>query len=130
MASPRASASSERSVSFRQWGVGSTPLLEIQGISDALSERVRLFAKAEWCNPGGSVKDRAGLGMILDGIERGALKPGKTILDATSGNTGVAYAWIGARLGFPVKLAVPATIQEERKRILLAYGAELVLTDK
>ena len=129
MSAPSASPTSTCAASFRHWGVGNTPLLEIQGFSELLSDRVRLFAKAEWCNPGGSVKDRAGLSMVLDGIRRGALKPGKTILDATSGNTGVAYAWIGARLGYPVKLAVPATINPERKRILLAYGAEFVETD-
>ncbi|MBI3550155.1 MAG: cysteine synthase family protein [Elusimicrobia bacterium] len=129
MATSVATASSSIFRSFQTWGVGNTPLLEISGVSEFLSERVRLFAKAEWVNPGGSVKDRAALAMILEALASGALRPGKTLLDATSGNTGVAYAWIGARLGYPVTLAVPASINEERKKVLLAYGAKLELTD-
>jgi cysteine synthase B len=89
---------------------------------------VEFCAKAEWCNPGGSVKDRPALSMIQAGISSGALRPGKTIIDATSGNTGIAYAMIGAAMGYPVKLCLPDSASLERKRILRAYGAELVIT--
>ena len=107
--------------------VGNTPLLWLRHIA-AQSGRVEIYAKAEWFNPGGSVKDRPALSMILDGERTGKLTPGKTILDATSGNTGIAYAWIGAARGYEVKLALPQNASEERKRILKSYGAELVLT--
>ena len=86
------------------------------------------YAKAEWFNPGGSVKDRAALNMIREGERSGALRPGKIILDATSGNTGIAYAMIGAALGYPVLLCLPSNASPERKRILSAYGAEIILT--
>lgn len=89
---------------------------------------VELYAKAEWFNPGGSVKDRAALRMIVEAERNGRLVPGKTILDATSGNTGIAYAMIGAIKGYRVKLCVPASASAERKKILQAYGAELVIT--
>jgi cysteine synthase B len=108
--------------------VGNTPLLRLRNITAHLSPRVELFVKAEWFNPGGSVKDRPALSMILDGERRGLLRPGKTILDATSGNTGIAYAWIGATRGYRVKLTLPQNASDERKRILRTYGAELVLT--
>ena len=85
-------------------------------------------AKAEWFNPGGSVKDRPALSMIEAGLASGALHPGKTILDATSGNTGIAYAMIGPALGYPVKLCLPDSASHERKRILKVLGAELVIT--
>jgi cysteine synthase B len=88
-----------------------------------------VLAKAEWYNPGGSVKDRAALNMILDGERRGLLTKGKILIDATSGNTGIAYAMIGAQRGYRVKLALPKNASVERKQSLLAYGAELVLTD-
>jgi S-sulfo-L-cysteine synthase (O-acetyl-L-serine-dependent) len=107
--------------------VGNTPLLRLRNIVDR-SRQVEIFAKAEWFNPGGSVKDRPALSMILDGERSGQLTPGKIILDATSGNTGIAYAWIGAARGYKVKLALPQNASEERKRILKSYGAELVLT--
>jgi cysteine synthase B len=87
-----------------------------------------ICAKAEWFNPGGSVKDRAALAMIQAGLATGALRPGKTIIDATSGNTGIAYAMIGAALGYPVKLCLPDSASPERKRILAASGVELVIT--
>lgn len=90
---------------------------------------MEIYAKAEWFNPGGSVKDRAALSMILDGERRGLLKPGMTIIDATSGNTGIAYAMIGAVLGYKVVLALPENASPERKKMLRAYGAELILTD-
>ena len=108
--------------------VGNTPLLELASVSAEVSD-VRILGKAEWYNPGGSVKDRPALWMIRDGESSGALTPGKTILDATSGNTGIAYAWIGAALGYKVKLCMPGNASEERKKILRAYGVEFVLTD-
>ena len=106
--------------------VGNTPLLEI-----ALARRgsVRVFGKAEFFNPGGSVKDRPALNMIRKGEQSGQLVPGKTLLDSTSGNTGIAYAMICAVKGYSVKLCLPANASPERKEILRAYGAELVLTD-
>jgi S-sulfo-L-cysteine synthase (O-acetyl-L-serine-dependent) len=107
--------------------VGNTPLLRLRNMA-AQSRGVEILVKAEWFNPGGSVKDRPALGMILDGERTGRLIPGKIILDATSGNTGIAYAWIGATRGYKVKLALPQNASEERKRILRTYGAELVLT--
>jgi cysteine synthase B len=108
--------------------VGNTPLIRLRRFERA-DGRVQLYAKAEWKNPGGSVKDRAAVAMVLDGERRGLLTPGRTILDATSGNTGIAYAMIGAARGYPVKLCMPENVTPERKRILRAYGAELVLTD-
>ena len=108
--------------------VGNTPLLELPGVS-AEVPGVRILGKAEWHNPGGSVKDRPALWMIRDGERSGALRPGKTILDATSGNTGIAYAWIGAALGYKVKLCMPKNASDERKKILRAYGVDFVLTD-
>jgi cysteine synthase B len=90
--------------------------------------RAEFYAKAEWCNPGGSVKDRPVLSMIQAGMASGALRAGKTIIDATSGNTGIAYAMIGAAMGYPVKLCLPDSASHERKRILGAFGAELVMT--
>jgi S-sulfo-L-cysteine synthase (O-acetyl-L-serine-dependent) len=109
--------------------IGNTPLLRINNITRALNPNVEIYAKAEWFNPGGSVKDRAALNMILQGEKNGDLKPGKTIIDATSGNTGIAYAMISAVKGYKVKLALPANASEERKKILKAYGAELIFTD-
>ena len=107
--------------------IGNTPLIRIERVTRHLPN-VEIAAKAEWFNPGGSVKDRAALAMIQGGLANGKLRPGKTILDATSGNTGIAYAMIGAALGYPVKLFLPHSASEERKRILHAYGAELVMT--
>jgi S-sulfo-L-cysteine synthase (O-acetyl-L-serine-dependent) len=107
--------------------VGNTPLLRLPNIAGQ-SGGVEIFAKAEWFNPGGSVKDRPALNMILDGEKTGRLTAGKIILDATSGNTGIAYAWIGAARGYKVKLALPQNASEERKRILRTYGADLALT--
>ncbi|HJZ80160.1 MAG TPA: cysteine synthase family protein, partial [Pyrinomonadaceae bacterium] len=106
--------------------IGNTPLIHIERI--ARLPNVDIFAKAEWLNPGGSVKDRPALSMIQAGLRSGSLRAGKTILDATSGNTGIAYAMIGAALGYPVKLFLPHSASEERKRILHAYGAQLVMT--
>lgn len=111
--------------------IGNTPLLPLHHIAAAenVSPNVVVFAKAEWFNASGSVKARPALGMIEDGEQRGLLTPEKTILDATSGNTGIAMAMIGAAKGYKVKLVMPANVSSERKKILEAYGAELVLTD-
>ncbi|MDR3200370.1 MAG: cysteine synthase family protein [Spirochaetales bacterium] len=106
--------------------VGNTPLMELSYISREAGTPV--FAKAEFCNPSGSVKDRAAKAMILDGIARKKLTPGKTIIDATSGNTGIAYAMIGAALGFQVKLFLPSNTSKERKGMMSHYGAEIVET--
>ncbi len=108
--------------------IGNTPLVRLPGFEAGL-RGVELWAKAEWRNPGGSVKDRAAARMIQDGERSGALTPDKIILDATSGNTGIAYAMIGAALGYRVRLCVPSNVTPERKRILKAYGAEVVFTD-
>src|ERR687884_95858 len=108
--------------------VGNTPLLRLRHIT-AQARGVEIYAKAEWFNPGGSVKDRPALNMILEGERTGQLTPDKIILDATSGNTGIAYAMIGAARGYRVRLCVPENVTPERKRILRAYGAEIVFTD-
>lgn len=108
--------------------IGNTPLLSLPQFP-GISPQVEIFAKAEWYNPGGSVKDRAALSMIREGERSGALTRGKTIIDATSGNTGIAYAMIGAALGYRVTLAVPANASSERKRLLSAYGATVIYTD-
>ena len=111
--------------------IGNTPLLHLAKIAAAhdLPNTVELYAKAEWFNPGGSVKDRAALNIIRVAEEDGLLRPGMTLLDSTSGNTGIAYAMLGAARGYKVKLTVPANASPERLSILRAYGAELVLTD-
>ncbi len=116
--------------------IGNTPLLRLDApaLGEALldrhvSPRVSLLAKAEWYNPGGSVKDRAALNIIRTAEQQGLLRPGMTLLDATSGNTGIAYAMLGAARGYRVRLAVPENVSPERLAILRAYGAELVLTD-
>ena len=108
--------------------IGNTPLLRLGRIAPE-SAGIEIYAKAEFLNPGGSVKDRAALNMILDGERRGALGPGRVILDATSGNTGIAYAMIGAAMGYRAKICIPQNASEERKGTLAAYGVELVLTD-
>ena len=107
--------------------IGNTPLLQLQRVGSEFAS-VEFYAKAEWFNPGGSVKDRPALSMIQAGLASGALQPGKTVIDATSGNTGIAYAMIGAALRFPVKLCLPDSASPERKRILTAFGSELVIT--
>jgi len=109
--------------------IGNTPLIPIRRLTAGLSPEVQVLAKAEWFNPGGSVKDRPALWMVEDGERRGLLRPGKTILEATSGNTGIGLALIGALKGYRVELVMPANVTEERKGILRAYGAELILTD-
>jgi len=107
--------------------VGRTPLIRLRQIEKECPG-VEIYAKAEWQNPGGSVKDRAASRMIAEGEASGKLRHGKTILDATSGNTGIAYAMIGAAKGYKVKLCVPENASHERKLILRAFGADLVLT--
>ncbi|HEV8588770.1 MAG TPA: cysteine synthase family protein [Pyrinomonadaceae bacterium] len=109
--------------------IGNTPLLRLRNVTRDLRSAVEVFAKGEHLNPGGSVKDRPALGMILEGERGGRLYPGKTILDATSGNTGIAYAMLGAARGYPVTLCLPANASDERKRMLQLYGAEIIETD-
>jgi cysteine synthase B len=108
--------------------IGNTPLIRLSGFEGGL-RNVELYAKAEWKNPGGSVKDRAAARMIAEGERSGALTRDKIILDATSGNTGIAYAMIGAAKGYRVRLCVPENVTPERKRILKAFGAEVIFTD-
>ncbi|MBI3247593.1 MAG: cysteine synthase [Deltaproteobacteria bacterium] len=110
--------------------IGNTPLLEITIMTRGLSPRVRVFAKLEGFNPGGSVKDRPALFMIEEGLDSGALQPGKIILDSTSGNTGIALALVGAVLGYPVELVMPANVSIERKKIILAYGAKITFSSE
>jgi cysteine synthase B len=107
--------------------IGNTPLLRLERLG-RIYTNAEFSGKAEWLNPGGSVKDRPALEMIRDAERDGRLQPGQTILDATSGNTGIAYAMIAAACGYRVKLCLPASASEERKKILAAYGAELVIT--
>jgi len=109
--------------------VGNTPLLPLRRLSRHLASQVEIYAKAEWFNPGGSIKDRPALNIIRTAIADGSLTPGKRLLDATSGNTGIAYATFGAALSVPVTLTMPANASQERIGILRALGAELILTD-
>ena len=108
--------------------IGKTPLLRIR-MFEREFPNVELYAKAEWFNPGGSVKDRAALSMIEDGERSGALTHNKTIIDSTSGNTGIAYSLVGAAKGYRVKLVMPANVSAERKTLVTAYGAEIVYSD-
>jgi len=109
--------------------IGGTPLLDVSFAFPELGRKVQVLAKAEWHNPGGSVKDRAGWYIFRDAIETGKLTKDKALLDSSSGNTGIAYAWIGARLGYKVSLAVPGSVSKLRRAILEAYGVELLFTD-
>ncbi len=108
--------------------IGNTPLIEIRNIP-VRKERLRIFVKAEWFNPGGSIKDRPALNMLLKAEMSGELTRDKIIIDATSGNTGIAYAMIGSALGYKVKIAIPSNATPERTQTLLAYGAEILYTD-
>ena len=108
--------------------IGNTPLLRLERIARDLPN-VQLLGKAEWYNPGGSVKDRAAFNIVKEGRRHGKFSAGKTLLDSTSGNTGIAYAMIGAAEGFPVTLCMPENVSVERKRILFAYGANIIYTD-
>ena len=122
-----------RELSERRWrtsvveDIGDTPLLRLH--APEIPRHVEVYAKLEFFNPGGSVKERPARRMIEDGERDGLLRPGKVILDSTSGNTGIAYAMIGAAKGYRVRLAMPANVSEERKKVLAAYGAEVILTD-
>src|ERR1700761_8698245 len=111
--------------------IGNTPLLRLEGLTQHAG--IQILGKAEWLNPGGSVKDRAASAIVADAIRQGQLTPGnpsgKALLDATSGNTGIAYAMLGAAMGFPVTLCVPSNVSPERKNILAAYGANVLWTD-
>jgi cysteine synthase B len=109
--------------------VGNTPLLEISRITEGLSPGVKIYAKLEGMNPGGSVKDRPAWRMVQEGLRTGKLRPGKTILDSTSGNTGIALAMIGSVLQYPVELVMPGNVSIERKNIISAYGAEVIFSD-
>ena len=124
---PPVTGSEHLHASLTEW-IGYTPLVPIEGI-EGIPDQVTMLGKAEWFNPGGSVKDRAAWGMVSAAERRGALRPGQAILDATSGNTGIALAWIGGARGYPVTLCLPANASAERKRTLEALGANLVLTD-
>lgn len=112
--------------------VGGTPLIRIRRLVEPFTKRgkrVEIYAKAEWFNPSGSVKDRAALWMILDALKKGTLREGMTIIEATSGNMGISLAMIGSALGFEVELCMPESITEERKKFLMTYGAKIRLTD-
>src|SRR6202023_2926605 len=128
MSSPSSLSSVDRLGSSVLDLIGRTPLVRLRRF-ERETPGVELYAKAEWQNPGGSVKDRAAARMILEGEASGALTRGRTILDATSGNTGIAYAMVGAARGYPVKLCLPGNASAERKLMLRALGAELVITD-
>jgi cysteine synthase B len=106
--------------------IGNTPMVDVSALSP--NPRVRIIAKLEGANPGGSVKDRAAVSMILEAEKDGSLTPGQTILESSSGNTGIALAMLGAALGYPVKLCVPSNVSHERKRLLDVYGADVVWT--
>ncbi len=135
MPSPRTSSTSSRlpaephATASLLDQIGRTPLLRLRRVTRGLRASVEVHLKAEWFNPGGSVKDRPVLRMITDAERDGRLGPGKTILDSTSGNAGIAYAMIGAVKGYPVELVMPASASEERKRIIAAYGARVILSD-
>ena len=110
--------------------IGNTPLIEVRRVLPSeVSEQVRILIKAEWFNPGGSVKDRPAYRIVKDAMESGALKPGQELIDSTSGNTGIAFAMIGAALDFPVNLVMPSNVSTERKKILLGYGANIIYSD-
>ncbi len=108
--------------------IGSTPLLRLERIIGGL-KNAQVLAKAEWTNPGGSVKDRAASRIVNEALQSGKLSAGKSLLDSTSGNTGIAYAMLGAAYGIPVTLCMPSNVSKERKRILSAYGATVIYTD-
>ncbi len=111
--------------------IGNTPLLRLSRLAErsGLAPLVEIWLKAEWANPGGSVKDRPALAIVRDALKRGQLGDGKVLIDSTSGNTGIAYAMLGAAIGFPVELVVPGSASIERKQILAAYGATIVESD-
>lgn len=110
--------------------IGNTPLLEVRRVLPKdVSPNVRVLVKAEWFNPGGSVKDRPAYQIVKDAMASGALQKGQALIDSTSGNTGIAFAMIGAALGFPVHLVMPSNVSTERKKILMGYGANIIYSD-
>ena len=109
--------------------VGNTPLIKLTNITEGISPGVEVYAKAEWFNPGGSVKDRPALWMILDGINSGKLTHDKILMDSSSGNTAIAYAMFGAALGYKVELVTPMNINIERKKTLTAFGSKIIYSD-
>jgi cysteine synthase B len=109
--------------------IGQTPLFRLDAVTEEVPDTVTVYAKAEHLNPGGSVKDRPALRMIEDGLDSGAFHPDQTLIDATSGNTGIAYAMVGAALGLDIRLALPENASEGRKKVLQSYGADLIFTD-
>jgi len=123
--SASAAATAQRAASVLDL-IGNTPMVDVSAIASGLSPRVKLYAKLEGFNPGGSVKDRPALGMMRHGVSTGELRAGKTVLDSTSGNTGIALAMIGAAMGYPVTLVMPENVSRERKRIIAAFGASIV----
>ncbi len=116
-------------VGFIESSIGNTPLIRLRSITRDLPSGAEILAKAEHLNPAGSVKDRPALWMILEGERKGRLQPGMTILDATSGNTGIAYGMIGAARGYPVTICLPKNASRQRKQILRSFGVELIETD-
>lgn len=108
--------------------IGNTPLLRLEGVASGLRD-VQVLAKAEWGNPGGPVKDRAESKIVIEALRSGSLGSGKALLDSTSGNTGIAYAMLGAAYGIPITLCMPSNVSKKRKRILRAYGATVISTD-
>jgi cysteine synthase B len=110
--------------------IGNTPLIRVQRvIPDSISDRVQIYIKAEWFNPGGSVKDRPALNIVNSALAKGHLSEGRVLMDSTSGNTGIAYAMIGAAKGIPVELVMPSNVSEERKKIITAYGVKITYSD-
>ena len=111
--------------------IGNTPLLRLRrfAVEQNIASPVEIWLKAEWVNPGGSIKDRPALAIVRSGLKSGQLGEGRALLDATSGNTGIAYAMLGAAIGFPVELVLPGNASEERKQILAAYGAKIIESD-
>src|SRR5262249_37381 len=109
--------------------IGNTPLIRLKKIIPNLSEKIEIYGKAEWFNPGGSVKDRAAHRIVMDAIENGSFKKGQTLLDSTSGNTGIAYAMLGAEMKFPVELVIPTNISKLRRGTILNYGAKIIDSD-
>ena len=109
--------------------IGKTPLFEVQKIEEAMGLKAKILVKLEYFNPAGSVKDRVGLSMILDAEERGILKPGGTIIEPTSGNTGIGLAAVAASRGYNTIFTMPETMSMERRKLLKGYGAQIVLTD-
>jgi cysteine synthase B len=126
---PTTERSRQRSGDSIESSIGNTPLIRLRSLTRNLPGGIEVFAKAEHLNPGGSVKDRAALAMILEGERSGQLKRGMTILDATSGNTGIAYGMIGAARGYPVTICLPKNASPQRKQILRNFAVELIETD-